>query len=62
MNNAAKLADISRIMADGLHFVNMRFLLEGFDESHPTTAELFDIVDKFYKLCKYVETKGSNNA
>ena len=49
-----KLGRISLAMADGYHFTKMRFLLEGFDEAAPASAEIYDMVEKFYKLCEYV--------
>ena len=52
-----KLAKISEIMADGYYFAKLRFLLEGFKEDDIATIEIYDIVEKFYKLCKYVENK-----
>ena len=50
-----KLSDISEVMSDGYHFLNMRFLLEDIQERNDSSAkELINIVDKFHKLCKYI--------
>lgn len=54
MTTLHRLGEISRIMADGFHFVNLRFLLEGLEEDE-SKVELLKIVERFYLLCKFVE-------
>jgi hypothetical protein len=49
-----QLGEISRIMADGYHFVNLRFLFEGLQDD-VNKQQLTEIVENFYKLCKYAE-------
>ena len=54
MDTNKQLGEISRIMADGYHFVNLRFLLEGLPED-AAKQEIKKIVEQFYKLCIYAE-------
>ena len=60
MNTTQKLAEISRIMGDGFHFSTMRFALENManDPDQDSTAQVLGIVDKFYRLCMYIERQG----
>lgn len=52
-----KLAEISRIMADGYLFLKMRDLMQQVadDPDRKAGEELEEIVDHFYRLCMYVE-------
>lgn len=54
MNTNEQLGEISRIMADGYHFIQLRFLLEGLPDDE-NKQQILQIVEKFYKLCKYAE-------
>jgi hypothetical protein len=60
MNTTEKVAEISRIMADGYHFLTMRMVLESLetDPDQDATDQILDVVNKFYNLCKYVERRG----
>lgn len=49
-----QLSEISRIMADGFHFAQLRFLLEGLPDD-AGKQQILEIVEKFYKLCAYAE-------
>ena len=49
-----QLGEISLIMGDGYHFAKLRFLLEGMPHDE-NKEKILDIVEKFYKLCKYAE-------
>ena len=54
-----KIAEISRIMSDGFLFVQMRFMLEQFEQmpDDPAAQELLEMVNRFYRLCKHIEEK-----
>ena len=45
-----KIGEISRIMSDGFLFVQMRFMLEQFEQmpDDPDAQELLEIVNRFY--------------
>ena len=60
MTTTQKLSEISRIMADGFHFIIMRQVLEGMktDSNQDAAVQVLEVVDRFYKLCKYVERQG----
>lgn len=59
MTTTQKLAEISRIMADGYHFINMRMVLENLetDPNQDAAVQVLEVVHRFYNLCKYVERK-----
>ena len=54
-----KLAKISEIMADGYHFVKMRFLCEQWEAEalagDENSAEMIKIIDTMHRLCLAVE-------
>ena len=54
-----KLAKISEIMADGYHFVNMRFLCEQWEADAAAgdvnSTEMMKIIDTMHRLCLAVE-------
>jgi len=54
-----KISEISRIMSDGFLLVQMRFMLEQFEQmpDDPAAQELLEMVNRFYRLCKHVEEK-----
>ena len=54
MTTTEQLGEISRIMADGCHFVNLRFLLEGLPED-AAKEEIKKIITQFHNLCVYAE-------
>ena len=54
MTTTEQLGDISMIMADGYHFVKLRFLLEGMQEDD-NKEQIKKIITQFYNLCKYAE-------
>ena len=60
MTTTQKLAEISRIMADGYHFLNMRMVLENLetDPNQDASAQVLDVVNMFYRLCKHIERRG----
>jgi hypothetical protein len=60
MTTTQKLSEISRIMADGFHFVMLREVLEGMktDSDQDAAVQVLEVVDRFYNLCKYVERQG----
>jgi hypothetical protein len=60
MTTTEKLAEISRIMADGFHFMILREVLEGMktDSNQDAAVQVLEVVDRFYNLCKYVERQG----
>lgn len=60
MNTTEKLAEISRIMADGYNFMTMRMVLEGMehDPNQESAGLVLNAVDKFYRLCKHIERRG----
>ena len=55
-----KISEILRIMSDGFLFVQMRFMLEQFEQmpDDPAAQELLEMVNRFYRLQKHVEEKG----
>ena len=57
-----KLSEISRIMADGFHFVMMRDLMEKMERAQDkeSAQEILEMVDHFHRLCVYVERKGTD--
>jgi hypothetical protein len=64
MNTNQKLVEISRIMADGFHFVKMRELMEHLsrESDQKSAQQILEMVDNFHRLCVYVEKKGTENA
>lgn len=60
MTTTQKLGEISRIMADGFHFTNMRSMLESVerDTDQESAQQILEMVDHFHRLCMYVERKG----
>jgi hypothetical protein len=60
MTTTEKLAEISRIMADGYNFMTMRIVLENLehDPDQDATDQILDVVNKFYRLCKHIERRG----
>ena len=54
MTTTEQLGDISMIMADGYHFANLRFLIEGMQEDD-NKEQIKKIITQFYNLCKYAE-------
>ena len=54
MTTTQQLGDISMIMADGYHFANLRFLIEGMQEDN-NKEQIKKIITQFYNLCKYAE-------
>jgi hypothetical protein len=54
-----KLSLISEVMADGYHFVNLRFLVEDWviraEKGEPYAVEAMDAIDTFYRICSYIK-------
>ena len=57
MSATEKLSLISEVMADGYHFVNLRFLVEDW-EGTPEAAEMLEAINKMYRLCKFIKDKA----
>jgi hypothetical protein len=57
-----KLAQISEVMADGFHFVQLRALVETWqkqaDAGDVQSQEMMKVIDTFHRLCQVV--KGDN--
>ena len=60
-----KLADISRIMSDGYHFLKMRGIIEEWQESadqgNQTAVAGMELIDRMYNLCLIVERLSMYN-
>lgn len=54
MDTNKQLAEISRIMADGYHFVNFRAMLDSMPNDMGK-EKIEEIVKNFYKLCVFAE-------
>lgn len=56
-----KLADISRIMADGFHFINMRMIVEDWqkqaDLGDAKAQQAINMIEQFHRLCMAIEGK-----
>jgi hypothetical protein len=57
-----KLGQISEVMADGFHFVQLRALVETWqkqaDAGDVQSQEMMKVIDTFHRLCQVV--KGEN--
>lgn len=57
-----KLSEIWLTTSEVINFVDMRFMMEEMErrsaEGDQAAQELVSIVDKFHRLCKYIEQKG----
>ncbi len=56
-----KLGEISEVMADGYHFINMRSLVEDWqdkaDAGDAMAQEMMKVIDTFHRLCVVVKNK-----
>jgi hypothetical protein len=56
-----KLGEISEVMADGFHFVQLRTMVEDWkklaDSGNAQAQEMMKVIDTFHRLCQTVKNR-----
>lgn len=61
-----KLAKISEVMGDAFYFIQIRefvhIWIQQEQEGDPLAEEMMNIIDTFYRLCKTIQDRATNES